>query len=321
MGRQLTDVDVKYISLVKKGANNKPITIYKSADYKPEEPENQEPTGVVKETTTEATAHREDLSQLGKFFTMMKNFFAGGKEEVVKAQDINTVIDYTSFNSIISSVRGNFNKAIYALEEACWEIFWDGQITNGKERILQNIDEFKTYVASILNNDSTVQKSFFTRDTELAKQAVETLKSITDGLSETINKSNKGGEEMNQEEMQALLNPIVKSVESLATKVDSLAEAVAKTEAKVEEKTAEVAKDAEAKVDEKTAEVAKAAEEGDTKVVELLTGIQKSLDGISSRVSTLEQYRGETSQIDGQEATVSKDLDDEEAFWADGGIL
>jgi hypothetical protein len=42
MGRQLVDVDVKFISLVKKAANKEEVTIYKSADFDPTKTESEE---------------------------------------------------------------------------------------------------------------------------------------------------------------------------------------------------------------------------------------------------------------------------------------
>lgn len=310
MGRRLTNVEVDFISLVKKGANKQPITIFKSADY--EEP-NHEVKGLTVEGTLESgeeIGKSEETKSIIKFFNVLKNFFGGGeKEAVVKAADINTEVDYKSFNSVINSVRKNIYNACWTLQDTIDAIFWDDKITNGKELILKNIEEFKTYIEGILNSETSVQKDFFRKDSDRAKEAIEVLKSITDGLNETILKSKRGVDEtVNREEIQALLEPITKSIEDLSNKVDSLTKLVEKVE------------EAEGKVEEKAQEVAKAAAEAETtSVVGMLEEIQKSLDSINNRVTNIEEFRGISAQ-EGEPTEVEKsDLDPEEAFWA--GIL
>jgi hypothetical protein len=313
MPRQLVDVDVQFISLVKKGANREKVTIFKSADFKDPVEE-----VVVKGESTERVQVPGDPSGLTeestfkKFYSVMKNFF-GGKEgtEVSKSKDINTKVDYNSFNSILYGIERNFSRAVYALEDAVWHIFWNDQIENGKELILKNIDEFKTYVSGVLDGaDPMVKKEFFMKSTDKIQKELEVLKSVSLGLNDSIEQMEKGNiekgaeEEVTKKEMQELLGPIAKSIEELSTKVTELETKNEEVVTKTEEKTEEVAQKSKEVVSEKTAEV---SSELKSLLETFSKSVTESLGDISSRLATIEETRGLGN---GTEATgVEKDED------------
>jgi hypothetical protein len=337
MPRRLTNVDVQFISLVKKGANQEKITIFKSANYQ-EGAEGQVASDVSETTNSkantititdgensvvlkdkemnlpeEAKIEYIEPSLVNKFFGVMKNLF-GGKEDIQKAKDISREVDYSSFNSIISSPRGNFSRALYILDDAVWHIFWDDTIENGKELILKNIDEFKAYVEGILNDpDDNVKKEFFQKSSDRIKKELEELTSVFNG---TIGKIEKGVDaEVTKEELQELLSPITKSIEGLTDKVTALEASVKKTEEQVSGTEAEVAKKTE-EVAQKSEEVAtKKSEEVGTEIKGLIEEFSKSVNtslaDISGRLQKLEETRGLSNS---QESTEVHKGDDDDPW-------
>ncbi len=318
MARRLADVDVQYISLVKKGANGEKVTIYKSDDFDETDLEKKEEVTeeVVEKELTEEEVQKpvmekaeitNDDGGIKKFYNVMKNFF-GGQETIEKAKDINTEVNYTSFTSQIKNVRRNCYKAVYTLENVISEIFWS-DVDNGKELINKAIDEFKAHVNTILNDDGTVQKSFFSKEAK-DQDHIEVMKSLTETLNNNIQKSKGVDDEVNKEEIQALLEPITKSIGAISTKLEEFEGLSAKVE-KMEE---QVAGDKEELV-EKTEETATETKTEVQKSLEAaLAPIVKSLEGISERVIKIEETRGASTQGDGQEVVKKEDEE-----WA--GIL
>ncbi len=289
MGGKLTDVDVQFISLVKKGANKQPITIYKSAsDIDSLAEPNTEP--VVKE---EAIS-QEEVGILKSLVSAIRNVLPGKKETVAKSQDINNQMDYTSFLSRINNPERNFDTAISALQSAVWNIFWDSSIEDGKTLILQNIDQFKSYVESLLNAPVDIQKAFF--------------KKADEGSSGGENK--EGGEDMTTEELSKALEPIAKAMEGINGRLDTIEKKVneevpaqvEKAEGKVDEVAGEVKK-----TEEKTEEVKKSADDLKDTITKSLETITKSLEGIDTRLSTLENVKGISKGLEGQEISKSND--------------
>jgi len=276
---ELRDVRVELISLVNQGANGEPIQIYKSADAtvagEPEdtatmgeataqEPETTEDVAKAEETVTdqapsiEEAVAKESKNFLAKMFRPLLEGLGLIETQVEKAADINNDIDYASFTSMLNNPEYRFQEAIDMLRWSILEIFWDQKITNGRERILQNIDDFRSYIEKILSEDVVIQKQYF----------------------------EKGAENVKRKDVQAMLSealsPVTKSLEDLSAKLETL------------EKTAQTA---EPENKEPEAEVQKSAAPSEIEVLksvvaEALTPIVKSLEDVSERITIMENMRG-----------------------------
>lgn len=302
MSRQLDEVTVNKISLVKKAANGTEVTVFKSADYAEETPVTPEvnPVENAADTSPEATQaeaieksaegpeKEETLTLLKKCAAALQSVFAPAKPAAVtKSADISNNIDYTSFSARLKSPRKNITDAMYLLEDVTYSIFWDETVEDGKGLILKNIDEFKAYVEGVLNSpDTEVKKSFFA-------------------------KANKEeDEDMKAEEIQKMLEPITKSMEGISGRIEALEKGAEKVPEVAATATAAVEKSAE--VEAKTQEVAKSAEDASV----ILAEIKKSVDGLGERLTLIENVRGLSSQTQ-PVAPIAKSA--EEDPW--GGIL
>lgn len=269
MSRELKDLEVQFISLVKKGANGIPIQIYKSADYTPVEP-------IV------PVSKEED--QIKGFFQVMKEFFIGKPIDIGKSVDLNYPVDWSSFNSRINNPKWKIWDAVDNLDGAISEVFWDSSMVDGKTKILQNIDEFKAHIEGILNQPVEVQKAFF------AKKDQNNTEKEDDG-------------EMNKEEMMEILAPISKSISDLAIKIEGLEKADAEVAEKTEEVKAEVeevAKSAAEGVKVETNELKEV-------LVKSMETIQKSIEGLTLRIVQVEEARGISRQQESTEVAKSED--------------
>lgn len=256
--------------------------------------------GDTKVVKTEGTPEGS-LSIIEKFVENMRGLFGSGPVKVEKAKDLNTDVDYSSFTSRIKSIRGNISNAINALDNTMWEIYWNDQIENGKELILQNIDEFKNYVMEVLNGGVEIQKSFFLVENR-TKVGGEIIAKEADA-------------DMKAEDIQKLFEPIAKQLDEIGGRLETVEKKMtetAGTEAQVEKATEQIVK-TEEKVDAVQAQVEKAAEkavEVDVIKAALEAGIaqiEKSIGGLSDRIATVEQARGLSAQVHGTEVKKSMD--------------
>jgi hypothetical protein len=293
MGRQLLNADVEFISLVKKGANQEQVTIYKSADFSPEDQSVETKVDVApaveNPVEVEKTETPEEKEMKG-FFQILKEFFGGGKKEteVVKSKDLPSP-DYTSFSSMINNQKVNIRRAIYTLEDVMWEVFWDDQIENGKELIQKAVSEFSDYINNILSQSIEVQKEFF----------------------EKVEKSDNEEElEVKKEDLMAIikeaLDPVNQSINGLAEKVSKMEKEEA--EVKKEEGTegAHAAEEQKSegvqKSEELTVDVVKSL------LTEALSPISKSVNELSERVQTVEQARGISKSLESTEMKKSEEV-------------
>jgi uncharacterized protein YoxC len=307
--RKLTNLDVQYISLVKKGANGEKVTIYKSADF--QDPDVAEVK--LPEESLDVTITKEDMSIIEKTFAKIKKFMVGGeKEDVVveKAKDIDTSVDYLSFSSRMSDIHENWYNACSTLRYVGNSVFWSDE-SNGKELVLKAIDEFKAHVKTLLADKVKKEDtaSYFTEPKEpvvVAKtDTLEALKTIRDGLNDSINSLEnleKGvDEQVKKEDFEQMLSPIVKSIEGLTAKVEGLEKDVA-DEVEDVKKTAE-------EVGEKAEKTAEETKDLVAEFAKSLEPIVKSLEGISERLTNIEETRQISKQ--GDETQVEKGDDDD----------
>lgn len=254
---------------------------------------------IVEDTkVTKSQNPNESLTLVEKFIDGMRNIFGTGKVEVAKAKDINTDVDYTSFTSRINSIRGNISNAISALDMTMWEIFWNDQIDNGKEIILQNIDDFKAYVVEVLGQPAEVQKSFFLVSNR-AKEEGEIIIKEADS-------------EMKAEDIAKMFEPITKQLTDFGNKLATIEKQVGEGGTKVEEAVQQVTKTGE-KVEEVQTQVEKTedkAKEVDVVKQALESGfadIKKSMDELSGRLATVENARGIGNGAQGTQVEKSAD--------------
>lgn len=123
----MRDMDISFISLVKKGANKQKIQIYKADNWPETQPQEQE--------------------EMKGFFNVLKSFFSG-KEPVAKENkaptDFATIIANRDLNENLSTARRTLSDAIY-------NILNDEAITDKKTQIGTQIDAFKAYVLGELD--------------------------------------------------------------------------------------------------------------------------------------------------------------------------
>lgn len=312
MGSQLYDTDITYISLVRKGANGDGVEtmVYKSAEGKPE-------VKPVEVETDRGLAQEVIAKEAGLGHTIIETVkkWMAGEKEVEKAKDLGDAKELDSFSSRISSVPDNLSRAIDILGSVIWWIAWDDK-PDGSGRIMTAVDEFKTYVTGALSGALSIQvkkEAFFAKyeETDRLMDDIPVLKSIAQGLSQALDKLEtqkviKGDEDtVTKEEMMEMLAPVTKSIEALDLKLTALegvSEKVSKMETAIEGLGTKVPE-----IDQKTEEVVKAADEDKTKLIEVLTTITKSLDGLGTRLETIEQTRGISKQTDGTEVVEKQD--------------
>lgn len=318
---KLTDVVVDAISLVKAGANREPIQVYKAADGQsqpvettpeatPTEPTpaeqtpapvSTEPTETPKPEATTPVTKAKDLKALFEPLAKALGFTA-----TEKSRDIDNDVDWESFSSRMNRPSTQISDALYTLNDCLWEIFWNDQIDNGRELILQNIDEFKTFVTQVLDSNKERQNQFFTKgETEVTKTEV-------------------------QEIITAALEPAMKSVENLGKKIEALgkedttpAATTTETPAATTETPAATTETPAATTETPAAGTTPAAPAATEPVqksdevaailkstlTELLDPITKSIEAVSARVETVENTRGLSNGLQPSGAITKGDAD------------
>ena len=292
---QLKDVVVDAISLVSAGANGEPIQIYKAADGVSETLK-EEPAATI-EGTLETTLVGEDIAGAVEKGThkALRDLFSPlikslGFKPTEKSQDIDNSIEYTSFTSRMTQPSTRLSEALYTLRWCIDEVFWDSSIENGKEIILQNIDEFKAFVIGVLDSNAERKSIFFEKgDTEMTKDDVQGM------IKET-------------------LEPTLKALELLAEQIATVEKAAAEELETPAEGTPAEGTPAEGAPVEK-------ADQLDTDAViaavksamgEAITPISKSVEELTERLGTLENMRGlsKGSQVTAP-AAIAKSVNDE----------
>lgn len=304
---ELKHVVVDAISLVKAGANGEPIQIYKSAEQPELEPVEVEKAEIEKpEVETEVdpeiiitekakmdeTIENKTHSILRKMFAPIIEAFSIQTTEptiVSKASDIDTSMDYSSFLSRMTNPESLLEEAMYTLKWSINSIFWDDRISDGKERIFKNIDDFKDYVGKVLESDRSIQTVFFEKGDDGIMLKKEDIMAV----------------------IKESLEPITKSVDELSTKLDTLQkeEVVLETEiaaATTVDAVIEKAEGTEELKGEDFVNLIKAA------VSESLTPITKSIEGLQERIGVVESIRGLSKGASVEKPSViNKSTDDE----------
>lgn len=270
---QMTNMDISFISLVKKGANKQRIQIYKSDDY-------QEP----------GTDSVDD--EVKGFFNVVKSFFAGRKD-IQKAD--NKPKPPTDFAGAIAAqdVSDNLDNARWTLRTVMYNILADDTITDKKAQIGTQIDAFKTYVLGQLDKVGIKKcaeqlqaepiekagKKIATARLDSIKGAITALQSIVDEVDTSSNSDNsEGGEEIveKQEITEIIKSAVGESLKPINERLDKI-----EKEDGADNSNNEVKK-------EDISEIVKSA-------------IAESMQPIQERLSAVEKARGISKQSDNEE--------------------
>lgn len=198
---QMTNMDISFISLVKKGANKQKIQIYKSDDYN--EPET------------------DSMDDVKGFFNVVKSFFSGNKE--IKKADSKPKPP-TDFAGAIAAqdVSDNLDNARWTLRTVMYNILADDAITDKKAQIGVQIDAFKAYVLDQLDKVGIKKcaeqlsaepiekagKKISTARLDSIKGAITALQSLVSEV-ETSNDSEGGTETVEKAEITEIIKSAV----------------------------------------------------------------------------------------------------------------
>lgn len=289
---EIKDANVKAISLVKAGANEEPIQIYKSADLAATTPETPPvvtaeapiiPVAVASKTlevnqpvvekSTEEVAKSEDVQE-NKIMAAIRKVLAsvfGAPAPVVvnKAQDIDNSVEWTSFASRMTDPEIKAYRAIDILYSVLSEIFWRDDIENGKELIETAMAEFTSYIKGVLNSPREIQKAKFEKGDDVTMLTKEALTSL----------------------LKEAVGPMEATVKELNTKIEQL------QKAGVTPETPPVVEVPVVVTPLTTEPVQKSAEEDPTvafkaALKEVMDPINTTVTALKNRLDTFENMRG-----------------------------
>lgn len=179
---ELTDVDVKYVSLVKKGANKQKISIYKEDDSEEltKTGKNAELEG---ENTSELfkTGENDVLDKDKSLFNVIKSWF--------EKQDVNSEKKTVSFSEKIAAREAidNLWQATSTFSDSIREIARDDDVKDKKAAYNKVIDEFSAYMKKKLTSESIAKSdAFFNEESEDEMNLEEIRKAIKETVEETV---------------------------------------------------------------------------------------------------------------------------------------
>jgi len=152
---ELRDVDVQFVSLVKRGANKRTFQIFKSADYK-----DDEQTGALEDETKQAVG----------FFKMMKEFFTGGGKAAIEKADTVTVEEPATFQAVMAAEEAR--SQTWRIFDAISTVFWNivrSDSDNKRQLMEQSLDEFKTKVLETFDKLNVKKKVSKSEEIEIEK--------------------------------------------------------------------------------------------------------------------------------------------------------
>lgn len=211
---QMTNMDISFVSLVKKGANKQKIQIYKADDS--EEPE--------------VNPMQED--ELKGFFNVLKSFFTGTKKEVTKAEKKPP----TNFAAAVAvqALDNNLDNARWTLRNVINNILIDETITDKKVQIGVQIDAYKAFVLSELDRVGIKKfaEDFQAEPIEKAGKKVSAarLESIKNAIASLqcivteVEAGNEGGEgEVKKEELAEIVKgALTENLKPITDRLDKI---------------------------------------------------------------------------------------------------
>lgn len=240
---RLTDVDVDYISLVKKGANKQQIQIYKSND-------------LIEDKTIKKTKESK-LSKLDELFDVIKSYFTKSDEDEDKVPTFATRIG----NRELRSTMWDANDALI-------DTFYDimnSDVSNQGDLLSEAVDEYSAYLKSKIVSGK-IEKSFIEKSDEKGSKVKDTKNT----------KVGKEDKKMTKEEMKEVLDAAITPITERLDKLEGVG-----VEDDDENKGGEKTETVEKSVKEEFSEVLKEVLQPLTKRVEIIEkarGISNQLD-------------------------------------------
>lgn len=145
---EMREVDVKFVSLVSKGANKKRFQIFKSAGADQDEAGDE--------------LENEEAKQAVGFFKQMKAFFTGQPATIEKAETV-SVQEPATFAAVIDAEEAR--NQMWRIFDAISTVFWNilrSDAANKRDLVSKSLDEFKKKVLENfdkLNATTPVKKS------------------------------------------------------------------------------------------------------------------------------------------------------------------
>lgn len=213
---RLTEVDVDFISLVKKGANKQKINIYKADDYKPD------------------TTH-EDNEQMKGFFDVVKSFFS--KDPIEKEE-----VKFKSFKDRITEqdVMRNIWNVNDTLVSTIRDVIENKDIKDKKQALAKVIEEHGTYLKSKIENVDDIEKSndglFKKGDEDLKREeiveivtnAIKPLETKIQSLEGTKSKDKDGDKDKDKDKKdedfkkEDIVKAITDSIDPLMERIEKI---------------------------------------------------------------------------------------------------
>lgn len=202
---EMTDIDVDFISLVRKGANGQRVQIYKSDEE----------------------AFDNDTKNVGGFMKAMKDFFVGkADEEDEEVKDKETPEKQTKSNVsfaqtiAVSDIMDSMWRVNDTLRTVMRNIIADENISDKKTSLSQAIDDYAVYMKEKINS-TTIAKADFYDEPEigiakagrtLSEKSLTSIKNAITALQSLLNDSSGEGEiqkgddfDMSNEEIKKIM--------------------------------------------------------------------------------------------------------------------
>lgn len=162
---EMSDIDVDFLSLVRKGANKQTIQIYK-ADESENAPE--QPT--------------ESDKELKGFFSVLKNFFHG--EDVEKAEAAKKIPSFANRMAVVD-IMENMYQVNDALRGTLRDIIGDDGIKDKKAAMTGAIDEFAAYMKEKISTSPIAKSANFYNEPKGADEEMN-LDDIKKAVAEAV---------------------------------------------------------------------------------------------------------------------------------------
>jgi hypothetical protein len=294
---EMVNIDVDFISLVRKGANRQKVQIYK-ADV----PENE----------------ASDGEEIKGFFDTVKSFFVGKAVDAVSEGTAAKSKKQTSFaqSIAVSDIMDSMWHVNDTLRDVMRNVIADETVTDKKTAMTQAIDEFGVYMKDKINGtkiakeaaffDEPISKAgrvFSTKNLSAIKSAIAALQGL---LTDPDENSNQEGADdtVKKEELQALMKA------ALGEALAPITERLDKVEKADENSGGETAAGETAAGETETG-----GETSDNDIAEVVkSAVQDALAPISERLEKVEKSRAVGRSSDGNPEPDKKVEKSESAF-------
>lgn len=299
---EMTDIDVDFISLVRKGANGQRVQIYKADD--------------------EETPAAESSSGVTGFMNAMRNFFIGKADDKATAEGKPKKSTSFAQSIAVSDIMDSMWRVNDTLREVMRNIVADEGITDKKASMSQAIDDYATYMKDKVNSTAIAKEDYFdtpalpvkkagrtlsNKSLTSIKNAIAALQSLLDGADDGDGSSiQKGADgEVNSEEVKNIVTEAIKPITDRLTAIEK--------DGKPDDKDDKTVK----KGDEGGVSEAENNTEDDMSEI-IKTAISEAIQPIEERLDKVEKSRGTTRTLedDGGKTEVEKSSSVFDGFFA-----